>query len=129
MSWYIIKFWNFGRHQFLGIGGNLQFETIRRGFGARFPSPNVERVLRLPSNLLARDNIAARVGAGTLRDPDLPIDLLRPESEVIAFDAVDHAASEVFRVVDLGHQLFIRIRHQQIGGWDGPVVFVPQYVD
>ena len=34
-----------------------------------------------------------------------------------------------FTSVTMRHQLFIRIRHQQIGGWDGAVVLVPQHVD
>ena len=48
---------------------------------------------------------------------------------MIAFDPMDHTASQVLHVVDLRHQLFIRIRNQQIGGWDRPVVLVPQCVD
>src|SRR6516165_12162078 len=103
MRGYFIKLGDFAWHQFFGTGGDLQFETIRRGFRARFPSPSIEGVLRPPCNLFAGDDVAARIGAGSLRDPDLPIDLLRPKSKVIAFDAMDHTASQVLSVVDLRH--------------------------
>ena len=88
--------------------------------------------MRLPRNLLARDDITARVRASPLSDPDLPIDLFRPErkvvASVVAFDATDHAGSQILHIVDLRHQLLIRIRYQHIGSWNGPVVLVPQYV-
>jgi hypothetical protein len=129
MSRYFIKLGNFARRQFLGAGRDVQFEAMRGNLGAGFPSPNIEGVLRPPSNLLGRDDIAARIRAGSLSDPDLPIDLLRPESKMISFDTMDHTASQILHVVDLRHQLFIGIGHQQIGGRDGPVVLVPQHVD
>jgi hypothetical protein len=66
---------------------------------------------------------------GPLRDPDLPIDLFRPEGEVVAFSAPDYPAPKVLHVGNRRHQLFVRIRHQQIRRWNGPVVFVPQFVD
>src|SRR6516164_8968271 len=125
---YIIELGDFVRRQFLGTGGNLQFETVGSDFGARFPSPSIESVLRIPGNLLARDDITARIGAGSLRDPDLPIDLLRSKSKMVAFDAMDHTGSQILHIVDLRHQRIVRIRYQHIGSWDGPVVLVPQYV-
>ena len=124
MSWYFIELRDFARRQFLGTGGYFQFEAIRGNLGARFPSPNIEGVLRPPCNLLARDDIAARIRAGSLRDPDLPIDLFCPENKMIALDAMDHTASQILYVVNLRHQLLIRIRDQQIGGWDRPVVLM-----
>src|SRR6516165_3661125 len=129
MTWYFIEFGDFCRRQFLGAGGDFQFETVERNLGARFPCPDIEGVLRPPGNLLARDDIPARIGASSLRDPDLPIDLFCSESKVIAFDAMDYTASQILHVVDLRHQLLIRIRYQQIRGWDGPVVLVPQDID
>ncbi len=66
---------------------------------------------------------------GTLSDPDLDVDFLLPEGEVIAFNAVDHAAAEVFHVSDIGHQRIKAIRRNQIGGRQRPFVFFPQYVD
>src|SRR6516164_4136767 len=107
MSGYFIKVGDLSRHQLLGAGGNLQFETIECNLGASFPSPNIEGVLRPPDNLLAGDDITARIRAGSLRDPDLPVDLFRPKSKVVAFDPVDHTASEVLRIINLRHQLFV----------------------
>src|SRR5215469_4164282 len=107
MTGYVIELGHLVWRQFLSIGRNLQFETIGGDLGARFPPPNIEGVLRLPCNLLARDDITARIRASPLSNPDLPIDLLRPESKVVAFDATDHAGSQVLRVVDLCHQFFI----------------------
>src|SRR5262249_38654626 len=109
MSRYFIKLRDLAWHQLLGAGGNRQFETVGGNLGARFPCPNIEGVLRPPGNLLARDDITARIRASSLRDPDLPIDLFGPKGEVIAFGAVDHTASEVLHVVDLRHQLLIRV--------------------
>src|SRR5215831_16986471 len=126
MTGYVVEFGHLVWRQFLSTGGNLQFETIGGDLGARLPRPNIEGVLRLPCNLLARDDITARIRASPLSNPDLPIYLLRPESKVVAFNAADHTGSQVLHVVDFRHQLFIGIGHQQIGGWDGPVVFVPQ---
>src|SRR5215813_3609547 len=105
MTGYVIELGDLVRRQFLGIGGDRQFETIGSDLGARFPRPNIEGVLRLPCNLLARDDIAARIRVGSLRDPDLPIDLVRPESKVVAFDAMDYTGSQVLHVVDLRYQL------------------------
>jgi hypothetical protein len=58
---------------------------------------------------LARNDVPARIRAGSLRDPDLPIDILRPKGKVVAFNAMNYTASEVFDVVDLWHQLLVRI--------------------
>src|SRR6516164_3848863 len=127
-SWYIIELGEFVRRQFLGTGGNLQFETVGSDLSAGFPSPSIEGVLRPPGNLLARYDIAARVRAGSLRDPDLPINLFRSKSKMVAFDATDHTGSQILHIVDLRHQRIVRIRYQHIGSWDGPVVLVPQYV-
>ena len=48
---------------------------------------------------------------------------------MIAFGAADHPAAEVFRVGDIGHQLVIDVRHQQIGARDGFVKLVAQLID
>src|SRR6516164_11830965 len=128
MAGYIIELGDLVRRQFLGTGGNLQFEAVGSDFGARFPCPNIEGVLWPPGNLLARDNIAARIRTGSLRDPDLPIDFLRSKSQVVAFDPMDHTGSQILHIGDLWHQLLIRIRYQHIGSWDGPVVLITQYV-
>jgi len=48
---------------------------------------------------------------------------------MVTFHAADDAASKVLHVGDRRHQLFIRIRHQQIRRRNGPMVFVPQLVD
>src|SRR5215813_14447027 len=109
MTGYVIELGDLVRRQFLGIGGDRQFETIGSDLGAGFPSPNIEGVLRPPGNLLARDDIAARIRASPLSNPDLPIDLLCPESKVVAFNAADHTGSQVLHVVDLRNQLFIGI--------------------
>jgi hypothetical protein len=73
--------------------------------------------MRPSCNPLARDHITARVRAASLCDTDLPSDLFRPKRKVVTLDVVDHTASEVLRA-DLRHQLFVGIRHQQIGSWE-----------
>src|SRR6516162_4510330 len=123
MTGYVIELGHLVWRQFLSTRRNLQFETIGGNFGARLPGPNIEGVLRPACNLLARDDIAARIRASPLSNPDLPIDLLCPESKVVAFNAADHRVSKAFDVNDLRHQLSIGMGHEQIGGWDGPVVF------
>ena len=62
-------------------------------------------------------------------DPNLPIDVLVSECQVIAFGAVDHAAAEVLHVDHVGHQHIIDIRQKQIGAGQRPVELVPQLVD
>ena len=119
MSWYFIKLGDFARRQLLGTGSNLQFEGIRGDLGAGFPSPNVEGVLRPAYDLFAGDNITARIGAGSLCNPDLPIDLLCTKGEMVTFHAVDHPASQILRVSYMRHQLLVAIGHQQIGCRDG----------
>src|SRR5262249_6172821 len=59
---YVIEFGNLVRGQFLGIGGDCHLETVGSDIGTRFPRPNIEGILRLPLNVLARDDIAARIG-------------------------------------------------------------------
>ena len=66
MSRYFIKLGDFGWRQFLGAGWNLQFEAIGSNLGARFPSPSIEGVLRPAGDLLARDDITARIWPGSL---------------------------------------------------------------
>ena len=48
---------------------------------------------------------------------------------MIAFDAVDHATSQVLGIHDLGHELIVNIRHQQIRAWYRPMIFVAHCVD
>src|SRR6516165_1354283 len=84
---------NLAWRQFLCVGRDRQFETIGGDFGPGFPCPNIEGVFREPDNLLAGYDIAARIRAGSMRDPDLPIDVLRPKGKVIAFNAMNNAAS------------------------------------
>src|SRR6516225_5157214 len=127
MRGYFIKLGDLVWRQFLGTGRNRQFETVGSDLGARFPRPNIEGVLRPPGNLLARDDIAARIGAGSLRDPDLPIDLFRSKGKVVAFNAMDHTGSQILHIVDPRHPLLVTIRYQHIGSSDGPVVLVPHY--
>ena len=40
-----------------------------------------------------------------MRDPDLPVDLLRRKGKAIAFDPMDHTRSQILHIVDLRHQL------------------------
>ena len=78
---------------------------------------------------LGGDDIAAGIGTLALRDPDLPIDVLVAERQVVAFRAADHAAAKVLDVDHVGHQRVVDIRQQQVGAGHGPLVFVPQLVD
>ena len=64
-----------------------------------------------------------------LGDPNLPIHLVGSESEMVTFDPADYSASKILYIHNRGHELFVRIRHQQIRGRYWPVVLVPQRVD
>ena len=92
----------------------------------RHPSSSCE----LGSNIGAHrqrplsDDKPARIRAVALCDPNLPIDFLVSEREVITLLATDYAAAEIFAVDDLGHQLIVRIREEQVGSREGSVVFV-----
>ena len=89
---------------------------------------DLNAVLRTAGDNLGRNVIPARIGARTLRDPDLPIDILLAEREVVAFRATDDAAAEVLHVHNIFHKFVVGIADQQVRGRKRPVVLFPQLV-
>src|SRR5262245_26313054 len=81
--------------QLLCARRRLEGEIVSGDLGARFPIPEVDGVLRPPLHCLGGHDIAAGIGAITLSDPNLPIHLLGPKGEMIAFLSVDHATAKI----------------------------------
>ena len=75
------------------------------------------------------DAKAAGIGLASLRDPDLEIDLLFAERQVVALDAADHAAAEILDVDHVARQLVVGIRQQQIGTGQRPLDLLLEFID
>src|ERR671923_1627661 len=60
----------------------------------RIPVAQPQRVLWRPGHPFGRDDVFNRQWLAALADPDLPVDDIGPEGEMIAFDAVDEGRSD-----------------------------------
>jgi hypothetical protein len=89
--------------------------------------PDVDAVLRRFVHLRAGDGVAAGIRTTPLSNPDLPVHVLRSKRQMIAFDASDHATSQVLGIQDLGHELIVDIRYQQVRPRYRPMIFVPHH--
>src|SRR6186713_691209 len=82
---------------------------------ARVPLADLHRELRGLVDTRAGDHVAAGIGRGPLRDPDLPVGVLGAEGEMVALLPADNPAAQILDVGDIGHQLVIDTRLQEIG--------------
>src|SRR5262245_31865625 len=83
---------------FLRVGSIVETEIVSCNISSRLPVPDLDAVLWALGNLLCSDDISARIGLFTLRNPDLPIHFLGAKGQVIAFGAADHPAAKVLYV-------------------------------
>src|SRR5262249_8704920 len=126
---HFIKVRDFTWIELLGARRIIRTEASGRNLGPNLPISDVDGVLGRSCNIGAGNYIAAGIGMVSLGDPDLPINFLGPESQVIAFDTTDDTASKILGIHHQGHELSVRIRHQQVRSWYGPVVFFTQLVN
>src|SRR3974390_2388743 len=91
--------------------------------------PDAQGVLRRAGDRLAGDDVFVRDRTGPGLDPDLPVGVGRPEREMLALDAIDHAATDMLCVIDAVHQIVIRTAHEQVRSRHGHAVLIPQLSD
>src|SRR4051812_18944506 len=80
----------------LGIGRVGKGEAIAGYLAAGLPVAHLDAVLRPLVKVFRRDDIATWIGFIPLGDPDLPIDALSAEREVVALCAANHSTAEIF---------------------------------
>ena|ERR1700740_2658263 len=69
------------------------------------------------------------IGLAALCDPDLEIDLLLAERQIVAFDTANHAAAEILYVGHVARQIVIGIRQQQVRGRHRSFELLLQVID
>ena len=113
----------------LGICRVVEGEVVGDDRVTSLPVPDLDGVLRRMGNIPRRNGISAGVGLVALRDPDLEIEGLFAEGEVVAFHAADDTASQILDVDDVFHQRIVAVGEHEVGRGQGPLVFLAQLVD
>ena len=111
----------------------LEAAGVSRTVAAGLPVPDLNAVLGGVRNEPGRNDVSARIRAVSLGDPDLQVDFLLSERQVIAFGAADDAATEVLDVDHPAHEFIVGVGEQQVRRRKRPVVLVfqlvPQMID
>jgi hypothetical protein len=113
----------------LGACRGRKGEVIGGHLVTSFPVTDLGRVLGEAGNFLAGDHHAARVGLVTHRNPELQVDFLCPEGNVVALDPTNNAAAKILGIGDVGDQLIIDIGCQEVCTGERPFMLVSQVVD